>query len=144
MKKKATLKNSSIWWIAIFLVIVVAAVFFASNLSPAATGSALAQEISVTEAHDLYQEGAFMLDVRQPEEYEAGHIPGVTLIPLGELPTRLNELPKDQDIVVVCRSGNRSATGRDILLDAGFSNVTSMAGGMNNWAQMGYEIEVGK
>ena len=52
-------------------------------------------------------------------------------------------LPKDQEIVVVCRSGNRSATGRDILLDAGFNQVTSMAGGMNEWAAKNYEIVTG-
>ncbi|MEA5077769.1 MAG: rhodanese-like domain-containing protein, partial [Anaerolineaceae bacterium] len=69
--------------------------------------------------------------------------PGATLIPLGELANRLSELPKDQEIVVVCRSGNRSAQGRDILLNAGFTNVTSMAGGMNQWSAAGYETTSG-
>jgi len=52
-----------------------------------------------------------VLDVRQPEEWEEIHIPGATLIPLGELHQRLGELPKDQDIVVSCHSGNRSQSG---------------------------------
>ena len=94
-------------------------------------------------AHQLRADGAFMLDVREPDEWNSGHIPGATLVPLGQLPDRLNELPKDQEIVVVCRSGNRSATGRDILLDAGFNQVTSMAGGMNEWAAKNYEIVTG-
>jgi rhodanese-related sulfurtransferase len=60
-----------------------------------------------------------------------------TLIPLGQLESRVSELPKDQPIVVVCRSGNRSQAGRDILLNAGFENVTSMASGMLQWRSMG-------
>jgi len=59
---------------------------------------------------------------------------------LDELPARLNELPKDQEIVVVCRSGNRSQQGRDILLNAGF-NATSMAGGLKEWYAKGYPTE---
>ncbi len=89
----------------------------------------MALEVDVQEAYTLREQGAFILDVRQPEEWEAGHIPGATLIPLGELESRVDELPQDEEIVVVCRSGNRSATGRDILLDAGFTDVTSMGGG---------------
>lgn len=144
MTKKSKQNRQSLWLIVIGFVVLLAAVFFVINLSPPAQVNSLAAEISVSEAYDMYQQGAFMLDVRQPNEYEAGHIPGVTLIPLGELPNQLNELPRDSEIVVVCRSGNRSATGRDILLDAGFTNVSSMAGGMNKWTQSGYEVTTGK
>jgi rhodanese-related sulfurtransferase len=66
-----------------------------------------------------------------------GHIEGATLIPLGELAARTGEVPDDMDIVVVCRSGNRSAQGRDILRDAGLAGATSMAGGMNDWIAAG-------
>lgn len=117
-------------------------VLILSACAPAAT-TGLALEVDVQAAHDLREQGALMLDVRQPEEWEAGHIPGAVLIPLGELESRVNELPTDQEIVVVCRSGNRSATGRDILLDAGFNDVTSMAGGMNQWSDKGYETVTG-
>jgi rhodanese-related sulfurtransferase len=85
-----------------------------------------------------------MLDVREPSEWVEYHMPGATLIPLGELESRLAEVPQDQPVVVVCRSGNRSATGRDILLNNGFSQVTSMAGGMNAWAAAGYPTETGQ
>jgi rhodanese-related sulfurtransferase len=51
----------------------------------------------------------------------------------------VDELPKDQEIVVVCRSGNRSAQGRDILLEAGFAQVTSLAGGLTQWKAAGYQ-----
>ncbi len=97
-------------------------------------------EISVDEAYQKYQAGTFVLDVRTPEEWDEYHAPNTTLIPLDELPNRLSELPKDQEIVVVCRSGNRSQEGREILLEAGF-NATSMAGGLKEWYAKGYPIE---
>ena len=97
----------------------------------------LPAEISVQEAYQKYQQGVFLLDVREPEEWNEYHVPNTTLIPLGELASRLAELPKDREIVVVCRSGNRSQEGRDILLQAGF-NATSMAGGLKTWSSMGY------
>lgn len=101
-------------------------------------------EIDVNQAAQRRQAGAFMLDVRQPEEWQAIHIPDATLIPLGELQQRLNELPKDQEIVVYCRSGNRSLTGAQILQQAGFSNVTSMAGGISEWQAAGYPTVSGE
>jgi rhodanese-related sulfurtransferase len=142
-KKKNIKKNKSFWWIIVVGVLIIAAATFIIGLPGSKTDNALALEISVKEAHQLRDNGAFILDVREPQEWEAGHIPEATLIPLGELASRVDELPKDQDIVVVCRSGNRSASGRDILLKAGLSQVTSMAGGMNVWATMGYEIVTG-
>ncbi len=111
--------------------------------APAGTVAALPAEVSVSEASRLRDAGAFILDVRQPDEWAAGHIPGATLIPLGELPARVAEVPKDRQVVVVCRSGNRSAQGRDILLGAGFPSATSMAGGMNDWTAAGYETVTG-
>ena len=104
----------------------------------------LPAEVSVQDAYQMRKDGAFILDVREPDEWQEKHIPGATLIPLGQLPDRINEVPQDQDIVVVCRSGNRSQEGRDILLAAGFKNVTSMAGGINEWIAQGYEAEFGQ
>jgi rhodanese-related sulfurtransferase len=104
----------------------------------------LPSEISVEQASAKRDQGAFILDVRQPEEWEQGHIPGSTLIPLGELPGRLGEVPQDKEIVVVCRSGNRSTKGRDILLDAGYKQVASMAGGVTQWQRKGLPVVSGK
>jgi rhodanese-related sulfurtransferase len=103
--------------------------------------TAVPLEISVQDAYAKYQQGVFFLDVREQSEWDTFHIPNTTLIPLGELPNRLNELPKDQPIVVVCRSGHRSAQGRDILLNAGFANVVSVAGGLTEWSNQGYPID---
>jgi rhodanese-related sulfurtransferase len=103
----------------------------------------LAPMISVEEAAQKRDQGAFILDVRTVEEWEEVHIPNSTLIPLDELPLRLSEVPSNREIVVVCRSGNRSQVGRDILLDAGFKQVTSMSGGVNEWESLGYPIVSG-
>lgn len=104
--------------------------------------SASAPEISTTEAHALFSNGnTFFLDVREQGEWDDVHIPGTTLVPLGELAERLNEVPKDKNIVVICRSGNRSQQGRDILIQAGYTNVTSMAGGITDWLNQGFPVE---
>ncbi len=131
----------SVWmWAGLAVVAVVTAVVMA-NLRPGAGG--LPQEISVAEAKTQRDAGAFMLDVREPSEWNEFHMPDATLIPLGQLSSRVAELPKDQPIVVVCRSGNRSQEGRDVLLRAGFTQVTSMAGGMNEWRAAGYPVAAG-
>ena len=140
MKKNNRLvKNLAIIIIPLILLVIL----FLALQNPTTPALTLSKEISVDEAYQLFQKDEFILDVRQPEEYESGHIPGSVLIPLDILESRLSEIPKDNEVVVVCRSGNRSATGRDILLNAGFTNVTSMAGGMNQWINKGYEIIVG-
>jgi rhodanese-related sulfurtransferase len=89
----------------------------------------------------MAQRGAFVLDVRTPEEWNEFHAPNSTLIPLDQLASRLSEVPRDRQIVVVCRSGNRSQQGRDLLLNAGFEQVASMAGGLNEWRANGFPIE---
>lgn len=135
-------------WIAALLIaapLIVAACGAAPSARPdgASTGPLLASTVSVAEAAALRDDGALVLDVREPDEWAAGHIPGATLIPLGELASRLGDLPPDRPIVVVCRSGNRSAQGRDILLRGGFPAVTSLNGGMTDWAAAGMPIETG-
>jgi rhodanese-related sulfurtransferase len=124
-----------------WLMLVLAIGVTACQASP--TTNTLSKEVSTTEAVNLRNAGAFILDVRQPEEWNEYHVPGSTLIPLGELETRAKELPRDKKIVVVCRSGNRSATGRDILLKAGFPQVTSLAGGLSQWKAAGYPTVTG-
>ena len=128
-------------------ILIIAAVIFGiatQDKSPDQTATAgFSKEITVQQAYDYYQDVTVDLDVRTQEEWDAGHIPGATLIPLDELGNRISELPKGEDIVVICRSGNRSATGRDLLLAAGFENVTSVAGGFNEWVANGFPSEVG-
>jgi rhodanese-related sulfurtransferase len=108
------------------------------------SGSGFPHDVTVMEAAAMREAGAFVLDVRQPDEWAEYHIPDATLIPLGEISARINEVPRDQDVVVVCRSGNRSASGRDLLLDAGFTRVTSMTGGLSQWGAEGYPVVSGQ
>lgn len=137
-------KNNNLWiWGVVAVVLVgLSAVWLTSR----GTNESISypREISVEEAVAKRDAGAFVLDVRQPEEWNEFHVPDSTLIPLAELASRVDELPKDQEIVIVCRSGNRSAQGRDILLDAGFTQVTSMAGGLTQWRAGGIRQSAGR
>lgn len=138
-KKKPIQKTSKFrWgWLAVGLLVLVTAALAFTFLESNTATAVLPKEIGVQEAAELRDQGAFILDVRQPEEWQEAHIPGATLIPLSELAGRLDEVPKDKPVVVYCRSGNRSATGRDILQQAGFEQVTSMAGGIRAWIAAG-------
>ena len=98
-------------------------------------------EITIDEAYQKHQDGVFFLDVRTQEEWDDFHAPNTTLIPLDQLPARLSELPQGEEIVVVCRSGNRSQAGRNILRENGFEQSTSMAGGLTAWRSAGYPTE---
>jgi rhodanese-related sulfurtransferase len=142
--KKTAQKSFPLWgWIGIALVLLVA-VGGAILLTSQPAAAPLPAEISVDQAAQLRDQGAFILDVREPSEWTQFHIPGATLIPLGDLPNRLTEVPRDRKVVVVCRTGNRSAQGRDILKNAGFANVTSMAGGVTQWQTQGLAIATGQ
>jgi len=83
-----------------------------------------------------------LVDVRQPEEYRSGHIAGSKLIPLGDLSKRIDELPKDKEIICVCASGSRSRSATKFLVDAGF-NAFDMKGGMFMWQRAQLPIKKG-
>ena len=82
-----------------------------------------------------------ILDVRNASEWEAGHLPHATHIPLGYLPERLGELPRDRDIVVHCQGGGRSAIAASILLANGFSRVVNLGPGFGGWQAAGLPVE---
>jgi rhodanese-related sulfurtransferase len=89
-------------------------------------------------------EPLLLLDVREPQEYAEAHIAGSTLIPLGQLSLRLNELPRDRPIVAVCRSGNRSGVAARLLTRAGFPPVQNLRGGIVAWARGGLPLQRGR
>ena len=122
------------------LLALVALVVYLIASSAGGGGTALARDISVEEAYQMYQQGTLVVDVRTQQEWDEYHIPNTTLIPLDELPNRLNELPKDKEIVVICHSGNRSKQGRDILRNAGY-NAASTNGGLLAWIDKGYPLD---
>ncbi len=74
-----------------------------------------------------------LLDVREPHEFAQAHIPGARLIPLGQLKARLHELDPQEEYIVVCRSGNRSAIACRLLWEHGFTGARNLTGGMLAW-----------
>ena|SRR6476646_5449425 len=100
----------------------------APQLSPAQAGGALRDE------------GALAVDVREVEEWQAGHMDGSLLIPLGELAARAGELPRDRPLVIVCRTGARSAYAADALVAAGY-DARNLAGGLQQWVAADLPLE---
>lgn len=80
-----------------------------------------------------------ILDVREPFEWKMGHIEGAQHIPMGEIPTRLDEIRDDKSLVAICRSGNRSAQVTQFLRDKGFE-IENLDGGMKAWAKAGLPV----
>lgn len=91
------------------------------------------QTISNEEILDRASNGGMILDVREEAEYAFGHIEGSKSIPLGELEDRLNELDKDQEILVICRTGTRSDLAAQQLAEKGFMKVVNVLPGMSSW-----------
>ena len=97
-------------------------------------------EVTAEEGHALVVAGALLLDVREPDEWAAGHAPGARAMPLGQVQGRVDELPKDRRIVAICRSGARSARVTEALNAWGFE-AANLAGGMRAWAAAGFPVE---
>lgn len=135
-RARGGLHMSPLPWIALALVAIAAAAFILLQSRPLPV-----TEITAAQAYEKYQAGAFFLDVRTEAEYAAAHIANSVLIPLEELETRLDEVPRDRDVVVICRSGVRSKEGATILRRAGFGRVSCLTGGLLAWNQAGYPLE---
>jgi len=102
-------------------------------------------EITIDEALALSKKGVLIIDVREPDElaeisYDVSNIKN---IPLGELEARLSEVPKDKQIIVVCRSGKRSGNAYGILKQNGFTNMANMQGGVLAWQEKGFPTTAG-
>jgi rhodanese-related sulfurtransferase len=96
------------------------------------------REVDVDQARAAVERGAVLLDVREPQEWQAGHAPQAVHIPLGELAGRADELPTDAAIMVICRSGNRSAHATRMLAARG--EAANVAGGMAAWERSGLPV----
>jgi rhodanese-related sulfurtransferase len=83
---------------------------------------------------------AYLLDVREPDEWTAGHAPDAHHMPMMEVPVRMAEVPTDTEVVVVCRSGGRSGQVVSYLMGNGWDNVRNLDGGMQSWAAAGREM----
>ena len=94
-------------------------------------------EITVDQLDEARGAGAFVLDVRNPDELAEARVPGVVPLPLPELETRADEVPSDVTVYVICRSGARSARAGEYLKTQGYSQVVNVAGGTLAWVEAG-------
>lgn len=105
-------------------------------------------EVKVIDAKDYtaqYGDAAHVLvDVREVEEYENGHLPGAVNVPLSEFQARYTEIPTDRTVVLVCRSGGRSQMAAEFLHSTGqyHGDLVNLDGGTLEWVKAGYEVEV--
>lgn len=139
-RRKEKQRQSIRWlWIVVggIIVLALAGVILLVNGNP----SKQFEEISAPQAYNKYQQGALFLDVRGTDEWNQAHIPNSISIPLDELASRLIELPRDKEIVVVCLLGKKSREGAIILVEAGFSKVSCLIGGLEAWNAGGFLLE---
>jgi len=97
--------------------------------------------VEVAEAHRLQQEGAHLIDVREPGEYAGGHAQGARNIPLDQLVQRAGEVRGDRPVLVICQSGGRSARAQDLLTRQGTPDVRNVRGGTGAWRRAGLPLD---
>jgi rhodanese-related sulfurtransferase len=133
----------------VLLIVLIATLVLAAcggSSAPAASGDAISladlpTNIDAKMVNQLRErEDVILVDVREDWEYAAVHIPGTVLIPLGQLSSRLSEIPIDKTVIAVCRSGNRSDQATALLKQRGFT-VHNMLGGMLAWEQAKFAVE---
>ncbi|WP_028306083.1 rhodanese-like domain-containing protein [Deinococcus ficus] len=99
------------------------------------------QEVTPQEGLARVQGGALLVDVREQNEYDEVHAQGARLIPLSEFESRYAELPQDQEIVLICRSGARSGRATQFLMDQGYTRVANLQGGTLAWDEAGLPVD---
>ena len=97
------------------------------------------KDIDVHEARRRQTAGALLLDVREDDEWATGHADGARHVPLGQIGASEQDLPRDREILLICRSGRRSAQAAQLLLEAGHSAI-NVAGGMQAWTRAGLPV----
>lgn len=102
-----------------------------------------ATDVSPQDAVVLAEQGALLLDVRTPEEYASGHVPGAVNVPYDELSSRIGEIEarRGGSVVVYCEKGPRASKATATLAGAGFASVRSLAGHMSAWRASGLPVE---
>lgn len=102
----------------------------------------MTDEITIDQLVIERERGVTVIDVREVDEYIDAHVPGVRLVPLGTIPDAVDDLPRDETLYVICRSGARSLRAADFLNAHGFDAV-SVEGGTMAWVQRGLDYETG-
>lgn len=99
-------------------------------------------EIDIDEAARRIAAGTPVIDVREPDEYEDGHVPGAPLIPLGDVPDRVDEFPSSGEVLIICKSGGRSRRAAELVRARGVDAV-NIAGGTLAWIDAGHPVATG-
>lgn len=101
------------------------------------------EEIDIQLFAGLFDQNICVIDVREIDEYESGHVRGAINLPLSEFASRYSELPTDRTLYMICRSGGRSMQACEFCIDAGLVDVRNIAGGTLGWTASGNEVVVG-
>ena len=109
--------------------------------APAAAAVALMSQEALLEHLSRHPDHLFVLDVRTPQEYAEGHVPGAVNVPYDQLASRLAEVPKDKDVVLYCKSGRRAGIAADVLAANGYTRLSHLEGDMPAWAAKGHAVE---
>lgn len=139
------MKKRIVWILFVMMTITLAA------CGGGSADTAVSEDIDVTALGDNIdvqtvaaikdRDDVIVIDVREQWEYDEGHIPNVTHIPMDEISSRLSEIPTDKEVVVTCRSGNRSGQVADFLRQQGYTNIHNMTGGILDWQAAGLPVE---
>jgi len=141
-------KQNLIYFSSLIILFLVVFLIFTGKRKESRSGF---ENVSVQEAKEMVENGdVFVLDVRTPAEFNSSHIKGATLIPVSNasgsnlssdrlLEARIDEVPKKK-ILVYCRTGRRSDTASTMLVNAGYSQVYNLAGGITSWIDAGYPV----
>ena len=108
--------------------------------APAAVVVAPLSQEALLEQQSSHPEHLLVLDVRTPQEYADGHVPGAVNVPYDQLASRLAEVPQDKDVVLYCKSGRRAGIAADVLAANGYTRLSHLEGDMNAWLEKGRPV----
>ncbi len=118
---------------------------FASLVSAGALAAAPAlvpvSQEALLEQQQKGEESTYVLDVRSPEEYASGHVPGAVNIPYDQVASRIAEVPKDKDVVLYCKSGRRAGIAAEVLASQGYERLQHLEGDIVAWVEKGRPVE---
>ena len=109
--------------------------------APSASAIPLVTQDALLARQAKHDPTLLVLDVRSPEEFAQGHVPGAVNIPQDQVASRLAEVPKDKDVVMYCRSGRRTALAAEVLSANGYTRLSHLEGDMNAWMEKGRPIQ---
>jgi len=109
--------------------------------APSAAAIPLVTQDALLARQAKHDSALLVIDVRSPEEFAQGHVPGAVNIPQDQVASRLAEVPKDKDVVLYCRSGRRTALAADVLSANGYTRLSHLEGDMNAWLEKGRPIQ---